>query len=460
MDHSSQLGSERIGRLLVRMSAPAMVGLIVQAFYNLTDTIFVGRGVGSLAIAGIAISFPVQILVMAIAQTFGIGGASIVSRNLGAGEPEPARRTLGNLFSIIVLASAVIAVFGSLYLDPLLRLFGATDTILPYGQDYLRIILLGTPFFMFAMATNAVVRGEGNARVAMGTMIIAGLLNIVLDPLFIYGFDMGVRGAALATVLAQATTVVYLVHYFVAGRSSLRTRLSDLRLDAGIVWESFAIGIGSGLRAAAGSFTTIILNNALAVYGGDTAIAAFGVINRIIMFLFLPMFGVVQGMMPIVGFNYGARRLDRARQAIRLSTVVTTVMSFGTTAILIGFPGLLMRIFTNDEALITMAIPAIRVVVIAFPTVGFQVIAAGMYQALGRPLPAMILALLRQVILLTPLILVLPRFLNLSGVWTSFPIADGLAAIVTASMLVPALRGLRDRRGDAESEIAADSAGR
>jgi len=447
MDHSSRLGTEPIGRLLVRMSAPAMVGMIVQALYNLTDTIFVGRGVGSLAIAGIAISFPVQILVMAVAQTFGIGVASIVSRNLGAGDRERARRALGNLFSIVALSSALIAVLGSLYLDPLLRIFGATDTILPYGQDYLRVILFGTPFFLFAMATNAVVRAEGNARVAMGTMLISGALNIALDPLFIYGFHLGVRGAALATVLAQATTVAYLIYYF-ARRSTLRIAVSDLRLVGSIVWESFTVGIGSGLRAAAGSFTTIILNNTLAIYGGDLAIAAFGVINRLIMFLFLPMFGIVQGMMPIVGFNYGARQLDRARHAVRLSSIVTTIMSLGTTAILIGLPGLLLRVFTNDQDLVSMGIPAIRVIVIAFPTVGVQVIAAGMYQALGRALPAMVLALLRQVILLTPLIVILPRFMDLSGVWTSFPIADGLAAVVTGLMLMPALRSLRDPTAD------------
>ncbi len=445
MDHSARLGTERIGRLLVRMSAPAMVGMIVQAVYNLTDTIFVGRGVGSLAIAGIAISFPVQILVMAVAQTFGIGAASIVSRSLGSGDPDRARRTLGNLFTIVIVASALIAVFGSLYIDPLLRLFGATDKILPYAQAYLRMILLGTPFFMFAMATNAVVRAEGNAKVAMWTMIIAGVLNIGLDPLFIYTLGMGIAGAALATVLAQATTVVYLVYYFIGGRSRLRARLSDLRLNREIVWESFTVGIGSGLRAAAGSFTTIILNNTLGSYGGDIAIAAFGVINRMIMFLFLPMFGIVQGMLPIVGFNYGAQQFDRARHAVRLSMLVTTLMSFGITAILAGFPGLLLRIFSNDQALISMAVPATRVVVIAFPTVGFQVIAAGMYQALGRPLPAMVLALLRQVILLIPLILILPRTLQLSGVWISFPIADALAALVTAGMLVPALRALRDQ---------------
>jgi putative MATE family efflux protein len=459
MDHSSQLGSDRIGQALVRMSAPAMVGLVVQALYNLTDTIFVGRGVGSLGIAGIAISFPVQILVMAFAQTFGIGAASIVSRSLGACEPRRAHLALGNLFTIVILSSAAIALLGSLFLDPLLRVFGATETILPYAQDYLRIILFGTPFFMFAMATNAVVRAEGNARVAMGTMIISGLLNIVLDPLFIYGFGMGIRGAALATVLAQATTVVYLVYYFVGRRSSLRTRLADLRLDRKIVWESFTVGIGSGLRAAAGSFTTIIFNNTLAVYGGDIAIAAFGVINRMITFLFLPMFGVVQGMMPIVGFNYGAGQLDRARHAVRISTIATTVMSFATAAILFGIPGPLMRIFSNDRNLLTMAVPAMRIIVIAFPTVGFQNVAAGMYQALGRRLPATLLALLRQVILLIPLILVLPRFMGLTGAWTAFPIADALAALVTLLILLPTLRTLRDRGGELAFETDAGSSG-
>jgi len=455
-DSGGQLGTERIAPLLAKMSAPAMVGLIVQAFYNLTDTIFVGRGVGSLGIAGIAISFPVQILVMAIAQTFGIGAASIVSRSLGAGRQDDARRTLGNLFSVVLLSSAVIVALGSLYVDPLLRLFGATPTILPYGRDYLRTILFGTPFFLFAMATNAVVRAEGNARVAMGTMIISGLLNIALDPLFIYGFRMGVRGAALATVLAQATTVVYLVYYFAAGGTTVRTRLSDLRLNAHVVWESFSIGIGSGLRAAAGSFTAMILNNTLAAHGGDVAIASFGVINRIIMFLFLPMFGIVQGMMPIVGYNYGASQLDRARRAIALSTAVTTLMSFATAAVLIGAPGFLIRIFTDDADLLAMGAPALRVIVIAFPTVGFQTIAMGMYQALGRPLPAMVLALLRQVILLVPLFVILPRFFGLAGIWASFPIADGLAAVVTAALLLPAVRALRDPPLDGSTGLAAE----
>lgn len=443
IDHSSQLGSAPIRTLLFRMSAPAMVGLMVQAMYNLTDTIFVGQGVGSLGIAGIAISFPIQILVMALAQLFGIGCASIVSRRLGAGDVEEAEFALGNLFSLVLIFGALIAGLGSLFLEPLLRLFGATEAILPYATAYSGTILLGTPFFLFAMATAAVVRAEGNARVAMWTMVIAGLLNIAMDPVFIYGFGLGIRGAALATVLAQATTVMYLVYYFASNRSMLRTRLHHFRLRYSIVLEACRVGLGSGVRAAASSFTVILLNNTLAAYGGDIAIATFGVINRMIMFLFLPMFGIVQGMMPIVGYNHGANALHRVRSTVRMAILVTSSMSLASAMLLWGAPEFLLRIFTQDAEVISMGVPAARMIMLAFPTVGFQVVAAGTYQALGHAWPALVLALLRQVILLTPLVLLLPRILGLTGVWASFPLADGTAALITFGMMTVALHRMR-----------------
>ncbi len=454
IDHSSQLASAPIRKLLVRMSAPAMVGLFVQAMYNLTDTLFVGRGVGSLGIAGIAISFPIQVLVMSLAQLWGIGVASIVSRRLGADDREQAEHALGNLFSLVIFFSALIAGLGSAFLPSLLQLFGATKGILPYAADYSRTILIGTPFFMFAMATSAVVRAEGNARVAMWTMIIAGILNIGLDPLFIYGLHLGIQGAALATVLAQATTVMYLIYYFAGGRSSLRTKTRHWRLNWPILSEAFRVGLGSGLRSAASVFTVIILNTSLAAYGGDLAIATFGVVNRMIMFLFLPMFGIVQGMMPIVGYNYGADRPERARQAVRLAMMVTTGMSIGTTVLLMAIPALLLRAFSQDPALITMGGPATRVIMLAFPTVGFQVVAAGTFQALGRALPALVLALLRQVILLLPLILLLPGTFGLPGIWASFPLADGTAAVITGGMMIVLLR--RMRLLEADSGLVSD----
>jgi len=425
------------------MSAPAMVAMMAQALYNLTDTIFVGRGVGSLGIAGIAISFPIQILVMALAQLFGIGCSSIVSRRLGAGNREEARHTVGNLFTLVVVSSALIAGLGSLFLPSLLRVFGATPGILPFAADYSRVILIGTPFFMFAMATNAVVRAEGNARMAMWTMLVAVLLNIALDPLFIYGLHLGIRGAALATVLAQGTMVVVLLWYFFGGRSSLTPKRQHYKLSRHIVRGAVAVGMGSGLRSAAGSFTVIILNNGLAAYGGDIAIATFGVINRMIMFLFLPMFGIVQGMMPIVGYNYGAGHLDRVRHAVRLSNVITTMMSAATSILLLAIPASLIGVFTQDPEVVALGVPATRIIILAFPTVGFQVVAAGMYQSLGKVLPAFVLALLRQAILLIPLVLILPRFVGLTAIWLSFPIADGLAAIVTAAMVAHIFKTFR-----------------
>lgn len=436
MSRSRRLGEEKIGPLLVRLSLPAAVGLSMHALYNLVDTIFVGRGVGTLGIAGIAICFPVQTVFMALASMFGIGSASIVSRSLGAGDKDRAEAALGNLVTLSLVFGGAIAVLGSLFAVPALRLFGATDAVLPYALDYYRVIVAGSPLFVFALGVNAVVRGEGNARVAMGTMLVSGGLNIALDPLFIFGLGMGLRGAAVATVIAQAVTSVYLLYYFLGGRSGLALTWRGLRPRWAIVRETCAVGGGSFARLIAGSLMTIVLNNTLAVYGGELAIAAFGMINRMIMFLFLPMIGVVQGLQPVVGYNYGARQPGRAWQAVRLAIAMTTGMSLISFVLLFAFPGPLMRVFSQDPELIALSAEASRMIVLALPLVGFQLVVAGAYQALGRALPALVLALLRQVILFIPLVLVLPRHFGLSGVWIAYPLADLLAAALTLVFLL------------------------
>jgi len=453
---SRRLGEDPIGRLLWRMSAPAAVGLLVQALYNLTDTIFVGRGVGTLGIAGIAVCFPVQLLVMAIAQTLGIGGASIVSRALGRGNRERAERTLGVLLSLTVGISIVVAVGGSVFLGPLLRVFGATEEIAPFAADYLQVILIGTVFFMFAMSTNAIIRAEGQAKIAMGTMLIAGGLNIVLDPVFIFGLRMGIRGAALATVIAQATTVVYLVFYFLKGWGGLRVRVRNLVVDWRIAASMFAIGAGSFARMVAGSLMMIVLNNVLRGTGGGLAIAAFGVLNRLFTFLLLPMFGIVQGLQPIVGYNFGSGRIDRVRRTVFLANVTTTAVSTLSFALMMSIPAAILGVFSRDPELLAMGTPAIRVVVLVFPLIGFQVVAAGMYQALGRVVPALVLALLRQVILLLPLVVILPRFFGLRGVWMAFPAADGGAALLTAALLLGTFRRFRAVRPHGDLVAAPD----
>jgi len=330
-NHSKNLGTEKISSLLLKMSAPAIVGMMVQALYNLVDTIFVGRGVGTMGIAGLTIAFPIQMISMAVAQTIGIGGASIISRSLGSDDPERAERTMGNIFLLVIAISSITTILGLIFIEPILRFFGATETILPYSMEYMKVILLGTVFFSFAVASNSIVRSEGNAKVAMFTMLISAGLNIILDPIFIFVFNMGIRGAAIATVLSQATTAIYLVYYFVYGKSVISFKIKNLKPDFKIIYETFVIGASSFARQVSGSFIAIILNNTLAFYGGDLAIAAYGIINRLLMFTFMPLFGVVQGLQPIVGYNYGAKQYDRVKETIFLSFWGSTLNPISVT---------------------------------------------------------------------------------------------------------------------------------
>lgn len=430
-NHSEMLANEKIGRLLFKLSAPAIVGMIVQALYNLVDAIFIGRGLGVLAIGGIAIVFPIQMLIMAVAQTIGIGGASIISRSMGSGDIKRAEKTMGNVFSLVVIISVVVTVFGSIFILPILKLFGATENILPYSLEYLRIIFLGTIFFTFAMATNNVVRAEGNAKVAMFTMLISAGLNIFLDPIFIFGLKMGVAGAALATVIAQATTAIYLVYYFLSGKSEMRFHSKDLKLNRDILKETFAIGAAAFFRQVAGSIMAVILNNLLVFYGGDVSIAVFGVINRLLMFTFMPMFGIVQGLQPIVGFNYGAKQFRRVKEAIDLSILITTIMSTLGFLILMSSPHVLLGIFNKDMNFINHGKHAIRIIVLAFPLIGFQIVGASMFQAIGKAVPSLILSMSRQILFFIPLVLILPLFFQLNGVWLAFPAADILSFLIT-----------------------------
>jgi putative MATE family efflux protein len=437
---SNRLGTQKVGTLLFKLSTPAVIGMLVQALYNIVDTIFVGRSVGFMGIAGISIVFPIYLIMIAFCQIIGIGGASIISRSLGAGNKEKAVKTLGNIFTMVLIISIIITIFGSIYIVPILRLFGATETILPYSVEYLSIILIGTIFFTYAMACNNVVRAEGNAKIAMYTMLISAGLNIILDPILIFGFNMGVKGAAIATVFSQAVTALYLVYYFHWGKSTLRTKIKDFYLDYTIVKETFAVGISSFVRQVAGSVTVIIVNNILAVYGGDITIAVYGVINKLITFAYMIMFGVVQGMLPIVGYNYGARQLGRVKKAIQLALITTTILSTAIFLLLMIIPHALFGVFSQDQELIEIGVKAIRVIGIGIPLLGFQIVGSSIFQGIGKALPALILTMTRQLLILIPLVLILPMFFQLKGVWMSFPIADILSFIITFAIVMKQMR--------------------
>jgi len=429
------LADTDIGALLWRLSIPAIVGMGVMATYNLVDAIFIGRGVGTLGLAGLAICFPVQLIILAIGQLLGMGGASIISRALGAGDEARAHRALGNVLTLSFLSAAILTTGGLVFLDELLRIFGATEEILPHARDYLSIILWGTAFRCYAMSHNNIIRSEGRAKVAMTVMLIGAGVNIVLDPIFIFGLDMGMRGAALATVLAQACTTTFIVIYFASGRSSLSMRLSDLRLSPPIVRETLAVGASSAGRMVAGSAVVVILNRTLGHYGGNIAIATYGILNRLTHFAFMPILGFSQALQPVAGYNYGARQFDRAKRALRISSVRSTVFAVGAFGVLMVFARPLIQLFTRDRELIELSVSALRTIAVAFPVVGIQIMGATMFLALGRAGPALFLTLSRQIIFLIPLVLVLPHLMGLNGVFAAFPIADVLATVVTVVML-------------------------
>lgn len=413
------------------MALPATVAMGVNALYNLVDTIFIGRGVGALAIGGVGIAFPVQILFLAVALMVGIGSASVISRMLGKGNEERAARAVGNAVVMIFILSSLLAGGVAIFLDPILRILGATEELLPYAREYLVTILPGAPFLATAIASNHIVRSEGKAKTAMAIMLVGAGLNIILDPIFIFGFGLGVRGAALATVTAQFVSFLLAVSFYATDRSALPIRLKHLRLQWSVIPEVTALGLAPFVRQFGQSLFIIIVNNALGTFGDELAISAFGVIHKLLIFALMPLVGIAQGFQPIAGYNYGARKMARVRKVVRLANATAVAISFVYFAMVMLFPRTIFSIFTSDPELLAIGSEAMRIVLIAIPLIGMQIIGAVFFQAVGKALPSLILSMSRQIILLIPLVLILPRFFGVYGVWAAFPTADVVATTVT-----------------------------
>ncbi len=442
MRDTSFLGTEPVGRLLLKLSLPAMLGMGVQASYNIVDAFFIGRGVGPMGLAGTAVAFPLQLFVMGVATMGGVGAASLVSRSLGAGDPERADRALGTLVTISLTAGTVAVLLGWLFLPSLLLLLGATREIMPFARAYTGIILFGIPLQVLGVGLNNVVRAEGNARTAMVTMFISALANMVLDPVFIFGFGWGIAGAAWATVISQGLVVVWLGIYVFSGKSALKLQAAHLLPRADIIKEILSVGASEFSRLTASSFIVAVVIHSMARFGSPVAVAAYGVVSRVLSLSFMPIFGIAQGLQPILGYNYGARLYGRAHRAIRLSVLAATVLSTLGFLLLQLFPGPIFSAFTLDAGLRFLGARSIRFMTLGFFFIGFQVIGAGLFQALGKAAPALFLSLSRQVFLFLPLILLLPRFWGLMGVWLSFPFADVLSALVTFAFFSRQMREL------------------
>ena len=434
---SENLGTEKISKLLLSLSLPSTIAMMVNSLYNVIDTMFVGQGVGPEAIGGLAIAFPVQMLTLGFAQMIGMGAASAVSRNLGAGNIERVDQITGNSYVLITLISLVYAIIGLLFTKPLLMVFGATPNLLPYASDYIRIIFLGSVFFAFTMNANSLIQAEGNAKIPMISTLLGGILNIALDPVFIYGLDMGIKGAAWATVTSQIVSFIYVMTYLYSGKSTLKVKLHHLALKIDIAREIFAVGSSAFARSATNTIFSIVVNNSLRIYGGDLFITIFGITNRVIAFLFLPVIGVVQGMQPIVGYNYGAKKIDRVKKTVKVTILIATGISVFGWIIGQTIPHLIIRAFTSDQNIIQTGSGIFRIMIALVPTLGLQIVGSTLFQSLGKAIPSIFLSLLRQFIFLTPLILILPRInnLGLKGVWLSFPMADIMAVIITVILI-------------------------
>ena len=445
MDNQNKnvLDDDRIGRLLLRLSLPAFMGMFVMTLYNVVDTIFIGHYVGPLGIAGLSIVFPIQMLTMGIGQMTGMGGASLVSRLIGAHNTPRAEHALGNALTFTIIISAVLMIAGLANPAFWLRLMGASDTVLPYALDYMTIILTGVVFRTFAMSQNFLIRATGNARVPMIGMIMGAGLNIALDAIFIIPLGMGVKGAALATVIAQLITSMYFLRYYLSDKSFLRVHLQNMIVRWDILKSILAIGISSFARTAAQSLAVVFVNRTLLTLGGDLAISSYGLIQRIMMFALMPGIVIGQGMQPILGFNYGAKRYDRALEVIKIAIIAATSYSIIAFLALYFAPELFIRVFTTDSELIVLAADAARRIFFAAYLIGFIIVGSIVFQAIGKAPQAFVTAIARPALFLLPLVFILPNYWQLDGVWLAFPITDALTSVLVLVLLIPEIKMFR-----------------
>ena len=432
---ANELGTQKISKLLIKQAVPATIGILVMSLNMIVDTIFVGQWIGVLAIAAITVVLPIAFLISSIGMGIGIGGSSIISRALGANNPEKAFLTFGNQICLTVILAILFVVLGSVFSVPILNLFGAKGEILPIASEYFGVIIYGVPFLAFAMMGNPTIRAEGKPKFAMYAMMVPSVLNILLDILFIKYFNWGMYGAGLATSISYASCGLYILYFFLSSKSELQIIPKNFKLDFKIVQEIAKLGGVSIVRQGAISILMIVLNYSLYTYGGEISIAVFGIINRVMMFALSPVLGVSQGFLPVAGFNIGAKKNDRVKETIKKSIYFGSILG---TLVFIGiviFKEQIIWIFTNDATLLEKTPDAMLVVFLVTPIVTMQLIGSAYFQAAGKAMPALLLTLLKQGIFLIPLAYFLPIYYGIDGVWWSFPIADSLATIITVLVL-------------------------
>ena len=431
----TELGTEKISVLLKQYALPAIIAQTASSLYNMVDSIFIGQGVGPLAISGLAVTFPLMNLSTAFGTLVGAGAATMLSVLLGQKNYKAANKVLGNVVTLNTIIGIVFMAVALIFIDPILYFFGASENTLPFAKEYITIILIGNVITHLYFGLNAAMRSSGNPKKAMGLTIFTVIFNTILDPIFIFVFDMGIAGAAWATVIAQTAAMLIVIAHFNNKSRPFHFEKGIFRLDTRVAKDSLAIGMGPFLMNAAACLVTLFINQQLRDYSGDLGIGAYGICNRFIFMFIMICMGLNQGMQPIAGYNYGARQYSRVREVlwktIRLGMLMTTIcFIFG-----VFFPKAAVGIFTHDEQLLELSARELRITTIAFPIVGFQMIGTNFFQSLGMVRKSIILSLSRQILFLLPLIYLLPKWMGADGVWASFPIADCIATVMTAVML-------------------------
>ena len=430
------LGTESIGKLLMQYAVPAIIAMTASSLYNMVDSIFIGHGVGTMALSALALTFPLMNLGAAFGALVGVGAATLISVKLGQKDYDTAQRVLGNVFVLNILLGLAFTVIVFPFLNPILYFFGGSDETVEYARQFMEIILLGNVVTHLYLGLNAVLRASGHPKKAMYATIATVAINTILAPIFIFMFDWGIRGAAIATVSAQVIALLWQLKQFNNANELLHFRRGIFRLTRNIVFDSLAIGMSPFLMNLAACLIVILINQGLKKYGGDLAIGAFGIVNRLVFIVVMIVMGLNQGMQPIAGYNFGAKLYDRVNKVLKLTIIYATCVT--TFGFLVGMlaPNLVVGIFTSDAELTELSATGLRITVMFFPIIGFQMVTSNFFQSIGMAGKAIFLSLTRQMLILLPCLLILPHFFGVAGVWYSMPVSDLLASLIALVMLV------------------------
>lgn len=429
--NTNRLATERIGKLIWEFSIPAITGTVVMSLYNVVDRIFIGQGVGPLAISGLTLTFPFMNVLLAFGMLIGAGAASRISITLGEGEKEKAEKILGNAFVLTFLITGTIVLLSYIFMEDLLYLFGGTEKTISYAIDYMKIIIPGNVLAALFFGLNNIIRASGYPKRAMHSIVVAALLNVILDPVFIFALDMGIKGAAIATVISYFVGSVWNLSHFFGKDTNIVLRKKYFKLDKKIIKSIISIGMSPFSMQLAASLVIIIINNTLLRHGGDLAVGAYGILFSVIILIIMLIIGLNQGTQPIVGYNYGAKLYSRMFATLKLSAIIATIITVTGFLVFILFPKAVVSIFTTDEQLQNIAANGLRITVLMFPVVGFQIVVANFFQSIGKAKIAIFLSLTRQFIFMIPCLLILPEIYGLNGAWASLTVSDGLSTFVS-----------------------------